>query len=116
MRNRNLIISPTYVWPSALAVTSHFGKALFFVLMVTVSSGCSLDASLEQLNSIKEVFNHKSSEVINTSSQKVITPGGKTVSASLGNSYKNLVGETPRGYKVYSTVQGQIISVQGEVQ
>lgn len=93
-----------------------FMKYFFLLVSSLTLPACSLDASLEQLDSIAKVFTNKTGEVVNTSSQKFTTPGGKTVSVSLGSNYNNLVGETKRGYKVYSTVQGQIISVQGDVQ
>lgn len=82
-------------------------------LMAALTSGCSLDSSLTGLNPI-DILNpfekSQGAEIVSGSTQYRLTNNNYKVSASAGNVYDKLQGTTSNGYKVYITVQGQMLS------
>lgn len=76
------------------------------------SLGCSLDASLEQISKGTTPIMQKAqlTGFVSGSSQGVPTAGGYRVEASTGNYTNQLQTTTSSGYKVFVSVQGNIIS------
>jgi len=82
-------------------------------VMAFATTGCSLDSSLTGLESIVDFFpldKVSQAEIVSGSTQYRLTANNYKVSASAGSVYDRLSGETANGYKVYLTVQGQMIS------
>lgn len=91
-------------------------KVKYLVLMgvmTMATTGCSLDSSLTGLESVVDLFpldKVSSAEIVSGSTQYRLTTNNYKVSASAGSVYDKLSGETANGYKVYITVQGQMLS------
>lgn len=81
-------------------------------LAVAGSVGCSLEASLEQISKDTGPLMQKaqSTGFISGSSQGTLTSGGYRVESSTGNYTNKLQTTTNVGYKVFVSVQGNIIS------
>ncbi len=81
-------------------------------LMMGLTTGCSLDSSLTGL-SLEDLIpfqKTQGAEIVAGSTQYFHTANNYKVNASAGNVYDQLRGTTSNGYKVYITVQGQMIS------
>lgn len=88
-----------------LGISSLIALSLF-------NAACSLDSSLFGVNPVAEAVFQKAqnSEIVSGSTQYRLTSNNYLVSASAGNVYDKLSGTTSNGYKVYITVQGQMLS------
>lgn len=87
-------------------------KAVALMTVTLAVSACSIDSSLFGVNipDLLSTQKTQSAEVVSGSSQAVNTANYK-VSATVGSVYSDVKGETVSGnYKVYLTVQGQMIS------
>ncbi|MGZ6470055.1 MAG: hypothetical protein ACXWRZ_02775 [Bdellovibrio sp.] len=89
------------------------------MIFVIPLSGCSVDVSVEHLAEKFKIFSSKGGEGITSGSgqmKKDLTSGNYKVSSSVGvvggtNTVNNsLYHQTQSGYKVFSTVQGAIVS------
>lgn len=82
------------------------------IVLSLVTTGCSLDSSLFGLNPLPRLGLQKTqgAEIVAGSNQYRFTANNYRVSASAGNVYDRLSGTTANGYKVYLTVQGQMVS------
>lgn len=83
-------------------------------------SGCYLKASITDLKSKNKkaipIDESQSSEFVSGTSQLQETPNRHYLfSASVNNFNGPLVSKTPKGYTLYSTVQGNFISSQDGV-
>lgn len=88
-------------------------QILMLSLLFLSATGCGKMAlNLDNvLPSIGDVFKMSNGAEFVAASQKGEKTTGKyTVDTSTGASYGNLVATTPNGYKIYSTVQGQMTS------
>jgi hypothetical protein len=88
-------------------------KILLIFAMALGSVGCSLDASLEQISKdVVEPLLQKAqlTGFISGSSQGKVTSGGYRVESSTGNYTNKLQATTSGGYKVFVSVQGNIVS------
>lgn len=86
-------------------------KAAALIMVTLTVSACSIDSSLFGVK-LPELLSTKtqSAEIVSGSSQYVNTTNYK-VSATVGSVYSDVKTETVSGnYKVYLTVQGQMIS------
>ncbi len=86
-----------------------------FTLLVISSlslSACSIDSSLfgVQLPELNLFQKTQGAEIVAGSNQYQNTLNNYKVSASAGNVYDKVSGQTGNGYKVYITVQGQMLS------
>lgn len=75
-------------------------------------TGCSIDSSLfgVALPDLDLFQKTQGAEIVAGSNQYQVTGTGYKVSASAGNVYDKVSGSTNNGYKVYITVQGQMLS------
>lgn len=75
-------------------------------------SGCSIDSSLFGVKLPEVIAQEKAqgAEIVSGSTQYRLTSNNYKVSASAGSVYDKLRGTTSNGYKVYITVQGQMLS------
>lgn len=92
-------------------------KRILFVLgILTLATGCSMEASLESLTEIADKFMDpaKTTGLVSGSTQTgTATGGGVTyyVQSTVGNYMSGIEqGTTDNSYKVYSSVQGAIVS------
>ncbi|WP_413944017.1 hypothetical protein [Bdellovibrio sp. HCB-162] len=90
-------------------------KALMIALIGSSLTGCSMEASLEQLaGEVKppEVKLQKGqlTGFVSGSSQATPTSNGYTVESATGNYTNKLSAKTNGGYKVFISVQGNIVS------
>lgn len=92
---------------------------LFFLALSLLATGCSMDASLQQLTQIadpviKFLDPAKSTGLVSGSTQTGAASGGGVtyqVQSSVGNYTSGIEQKTSDGsYKVYSSVQGAIVS------
>ena len=86
-----------------------------FTLLVISSlslSACSIDSSLfgVQLPKLNLFQKAEGAEIVAGSNQYQNTLNNYKVSASAGNVYDTVSGQTGNGYKVYITVQGRMLS------
>lgn len=92
-------------------------RRLILITIVWLTSGCSLEASIMSLDSVSEVIEDLSNSMglVSGSSQTATASGGGgsdyLVQSTVGN-YSSGVEQatTDDTYKVYSSVQGAIIS------
>lgn len=85
----------------------------FAGVMALATTGCSLDSSLTGLESVVDLFPFdkvSQAEIVSGSTQYRLTTNNYKVSASAGSVYDKLEGKTANNYKVYITVQGQMLS------
>jgi hypothetical protein len=82
------------------------------IVLSLVNTGCSLDSALFGVNPIKGITFQKTqgAEIVSGSTQYRLTGNNYLVSASAGSVYDKINGTTSNGYKVYITVQGQMLS------
>ncbi len=82
------------------------------MVLSLLTSGCSLDSALFGLNPLPRLGLQKTqgAEIVAGSAQYRFTQNNYRVSASAGSVYDRLNGTTANGYKVYLTVQGQMVS------
>jgi hypothetical protein len=82
------------------------------IAMGLMTSGCSIDSSLFGVKQPEPVIMAKSqsAEIVSGSTQYRLTANNYHVSASAGNTYDKVTGTTANGYKVYITVQGEMLS------
>lgn len=81
-------------------------------------TGCSLDASLDMINKVVDtpiLQKSQGAEFVSGSTQYVKTSGSAgagryEVQASVGNWHGDTMVTTTRGYTVFTSVQGQMIS------
>ncbi|MDG0815492.1 hypothetical protein [Bdellovibrio svalbardensis] len=94
-------------------------KLLFLALMAVTTAGCSMDASLESLTknipALKFQDPAKTTGLVSGSTQTGTASGGGGatyhVQSSVGNYMSGIEQTTSDGsYKVYSSVQGAIVS------
>lgn len=87
-------------------------KLTLLVISSLSLSACSIDSSLfgVQLPDLNPFQKAQGAEIVSGSNKKFTTTNGYEVSASAGNVYNQLYGETTNEYRVYITVQGQMIS------
>jgi hypothetical protein len=92
-------------------------KITLLALMMLATAGCSMEASLENItNEIVETLKApaKSTGLVSGSTQTGTTTGGATtyrVQSTVGNYMSGIEQQTSGGtYKVYSSVQGAIVS------
>ncbi|MFM6928057.1 MAG: hypothetical protein ACKOX6_06300 [Bdellovibrio sp.] len=92
-------------------------KLTLLALTMLATAGCSMEASLENItNEIVEVMKApaKSTGLVSGSTQSGVTTGGPTtyrVQSTVGNYMSGIEQQTSGGaYKVYSSVQGAIVS------
>ncbi len=87
------------------------GLSTLIVLSV-VTTGCSLDSALFGVNPLPGVSLARSqgAEIVSGSTQYRLTQNNYRVSSSAGSVYDKVGGTTSNGYKVFITVQGQMIS------
>ena len=87
-------------------------RSLLIALSLS-SLGCSLDSALFGVDEIVNVISGgtQGAEIVSGSTQFVTTTGtGYHVNATVGGVFDKVSEETtPNGYKVYISVQGQII-------
>lgn len=90
-------------------------EVLGLILLAGLTTGCSLDSSLTgiKLDDIIPFMKTQGAEIVSGSNQYRITGNGYKVSASAGSVFDKLQGTTSNGYKVYITVQGQMIADEG---
>ncbi len=82
------------------------------IVLSLMTTGCSLDSALFGVNPTPGVVYGKSqaAEIVSGSTQYRRTGGLYYVSASAGSIYDQIQGRTPQNnYKVYITVQGQML-------
>ncbi len=83
----------------------------FLIVLSLVNTGCSLDSALFGVNSpITGLSKTQGAEIVSGSTQYNLTSNNYLVSASAGSVYDKVKGTTSNGYKVYITVQGQMLS------
>ncbi|WP_374077719.1 hypothetical protein [Bdellovibrio bacteriovorus] len=92
-----------------------FSKTLILALIGSSLLGCSMDVSLEQLaGEVKppEVVLQKGqlTGFVSGSSQGTATNSGYSVETATGNYTNKLAAKTNGGYKVFISVQGNIVS------
>lgn len=83
------------------------------IVLTALMTGCSIDSALFGVNPAQELVYGKSqaAEIVSGSTQYRRTAGLYYVSASAGSIYEQIQGNTPQNnYKVYITVQGQMLS------
>jgi len=92
-------------------------KLTLLALMMLATAGCSMEASLENItNDIIQTLQApaKSTGLVSGSTQTGTTTGGATtyhVQSTVGNYMSGIEQQTSGGaYKVYSSVQGAIVS------
>ena len=95
---------------------------LLIVISLSVISGCYFQASITDLNPKSESPNNKAdatqtTDFVSGSDQYQTTLLNRyRILSSSGSYHRELVNKTPKGYKVYSSVQGALISSQAGVQ
>ncbi|WP_413586389.1 hypothetical protein [Bdellovibrio sp. HCB274] len=87
-------------------------KLMLLAALTLLASGCSLEASLEDLNAIITMkAPSKATGLVSGSTQDGSTVSGYKVQSSVGNYLSQIEQTTNTGkYKVYSSVQGAIVS------
>jgi hypothetical protein len=87
-------------------------KKLMLLALMVMASGCSLEASLEDLNAvISAKAPSKATGLVSGSTQDGSTASGYKVQSSVGNYLSEIEQTTDTGkYKVYSSIQGAIVS------
>ena len=82
------------------------------IVLSLVNAGCSLDSALFGVNPLKGISLQKTqgAEIVSGSTQYRLTNNNYLVSASAGSVYDKINGTTLNGYKVYISVQGQMLS------
>ena len=81
------------------------------IVLSLVNTGCSLDSALFGVNPSKiGLQKTQGAEIVSGSTQYRLTSNNYLVSASAGSVYDKINGTTSNGYKVYITVQGQMLS------
>ena len=88
---------------------------VFWLLLTQFLAGCSIEASITSLlGDIKKPPSPKSNgaEIVSGSLSSVqkTTLSGYYVTSSAGVYTDQIAGRTPSGYRVYTTVHGQMIS------
>ncbi|MFN8845889.1 MAG: hypothetical protein ACK5W9_03485 [Bdellovibrionales bacterium] len=87
-------------------------KGVFFLLTAISMSACSIDSQLfgVQIEPDQIFTKTLGAEIVAGSSQYQTTSNGYKVSASAGNVYDRVSDTTTNGFKVFITVQGQMLS------
>ncbi len=87
-------------------------KKLMLLALMVMASGCSLEASLEDLNAvISAKAPSKATGLVSGSTQDGSTSSGYKIQSSVGNYLSEIEQTTDTGkYKVYSSIQGAIVS------
>jgi hypothetical protein len=87
-------------------------KLTLLVISSLSLSACSIDSSLfgVKLKDLNPFQKAQGAEVVSGSNQTQTTLNNYKVSASAGSVYDKVSGQTNMGYKVYITVQGQMLS------
>jgi|GEM_PF-1964155 len=89
-------------------------KALIFTLIATSLLGCTMEASLEKLGesiSAPVVMNKgQLTGFVSGSTGSAPTSGGYAVDSATGNYTNKIAATTNGGYKVFISVQGNIVS------
>jgi hypothetical protein len=82
------------------------------IVLSLANTGCSLDSALFGVNPVPSLVYQKTqgAEIVSGSTQYRLTANNYLVSASAGSVYDKINGTTSNGYKVYLTVQGQMLS------
>ncbi len=83
------------------------------MVLSLVTTGCSLDSALFGVNpspSLNALSKTQGAEIVSGSTQYRLTANNYLVSASAGSVYDKVNGTTSNGYKVFVTVQGQMLS------
>ena len=91
----------------------NFKQVMLFTAIGLASTGCGqVSLTLEGLNPIpQELFLGTGSEFVSGAQTPTLTsPGNYRVESSVGQPFGAMMQTTSGGYKVYSTVQGQISS------
>lgn len=85
---------------------------LGFMILAIGLTGCSIDSSLFGVKLPEVVAQEKPSgaEIVSGSTQYQLTSNNYQVRASAGSVYDQVRGTTSNGYKVFVTVQGQMLS------
>ena len=87
-------------------------KKLMLLAVMALASGCSLEASLEDLSEvISAKAPSKATGLVSGSTQDGSTASGYKIQSSVGNYLSEIEQTTDTGkYKVYSSIQGAIVS------
>ncbi|UYL10010.1 hypothetical protein B9G69_005395 [Bdellovibrio sp. SKB1291214] len=87
-------------------------KKLMLLALMALASGCSLEASLEDLDAIISAkAPSKATGLVSGSTQDGTTSSGYKIQSSVGNYLSEIEQTTDTGkYKVYSSIQGAIVS------
>ncbi|WP_413559924.1 hypothetical protein [Bdellovibrio sp. HCB209] len=87
-------------------------KLILLAAVTMLASGCSLEASLEDLNAIITAkAPSKATGLVSGSTQDGTTSSGYKIQSSVGNYLSQIEQTTDTGkYKVYSSIQGAIVS------
>jgi len=100
-------------------------RYFLLVSLLSITSGCFLQASISDLNPksdridspIFKVDASQASEFVSGSDQYQTTLVNRyKILSSSGSFNRELVNKTPKGYRIYSSVQGALISSQEGVQ
>jgi hypothetical protein len=90
-------------------------KIFIFLVMAIAISACSIEASISNITDFSSTTLDKmnGAEFVSGSNQydQTLLRNYK-VNSSAGSITKEIRSETPRGYKMYSSVQGALISSQ----
>jgi len=93
--------------------TGKISNALILALALMLLSACSIEASLFDLTSkVLPVTNGQLSGFVSSSIQNEKTASGYKVQSSTGDFSDKIEETTTQGYKVYISVQGNIVSGQ----
>ena len=88
-----------------LGITGLMGLSL-------LNTGCSIDSALfgVKVPDVAVLTKTQGAEIVSGSTQYRLTSNNYLVSDSAGSVYDKVTGTTSNGYKVYITVQGQMLS------